>query len=127
MQAVIQTLNQLQPNHQVQQQQQPPPPPQSRLGEFLRTRPTTFAQAKDPMEAEEWLKGVDKKLVIAQCMDHEKVNFVMHQLWNGSQLVGDILQHSCEHRHHHVERVQGSFSYSLCASWHHEVEEKGIR
>jgi hypothetical protein len=35
MQAVIQTLNQLQPNHQAQQQQQPPPTPQSMLGEFL--------------------------------------------------------------------------------------------
>jgi hypothetical protein len=25
------------------------------------------------MEAEDWLKGVEKKLVIAQCTDHEKV------------------------------------------------------
>jgi hypothetical protein len=30
------------------------------------------------MEAEEWLKGVEKKLVIAQCMDREKVLFAMH-------------------------------------------------
>jgi hypothetical protein len=36
MQALLQTLNQLQPNQRAQQQQQPPPPPpQSRLGEFL--------------------------------------------------------------------------------------------
>jgi hypothetical protein len=81
MQAVLQTLNQLQPNHQAQQQHQPPPPPQSRLGEFLQTRPTTFSQAKDPMEAEDWLKGVEKKLMIAQCMDHEKVHFATHQLY----------------------------------------------
>jgi hypothetical protein len=25
-----------------------------------------------------------------------------------------------------VELVKGSFSYLLCASWHHEVEEEGI-
>jgi hypothetical protein len=82
MQAMLQTLNQLQPNHQAQQQYQPPPPPpQSRLGEFLRTHPTTFSQAKDPMEAEDWLKRVEKKLVIAQCMDREKVLFAMHQLY----------------------------------------------
>jgi hypothetical protein len=84
MQAMLQTLNQLQPNHQAQQQHQPPPPPpppQYRLGEFLRTRPTTFSQAKDPMEAEDWLKGVEKKLVIAQCTDHEKVLFAAHQLY----------------------------------------------
>jgi hypothetical protein len=30
------------------------------------------------MEAKDWLKGVEKKLMIAQCMDHEKVLFVVH-------------------------------------------------
>jgi hypothetical protein len=49
--------------------------------EFLRTRPTTFSQAKDPMDAEDWLKGVEKKLVIAQCSDREKVLFAAHQLY----------------------------------------------
>jgi hypothetical protein len=49
--------------------------------EFLQTRPTTFSQAKDPMEAEDWLKGVEKKLMIAQCTDREKVLFVTHQLF----------------------------------------------
>jgi hypothetical protein len=54
MQAMLQTLNNIQPN---QQQVSPPPPPhQSHLAEFLRTRPTTFSQAKDPMDAEDWLK-----------------------------------------------------------------------
>jgi hypothetical protein len=33
------------------------------------------------MEAKDWLKGVEKKLVIAQCMDHEKLLFVTHQLY----------------------------------------------
>jgi hypothetical protein len=30
-------------------------------------------------------------------------------LWDNSQLVGDVLQYPCEHRHHHLEQVQGSF------------------
>jgi hypothetical protein len=83
IQAVLQTLNNMQPNQQAHQQQAPPPPPPhpSRLAEFLRTRPTTFSQATDPMEAKDWLKGVEKKLVIAQCMDHEKVHFTAHQLF----------------------------------------------
>jgi hypothetical protein len=83
MQAVLQTLNNMQPNQQAHQQQAPPPPPphQSRLAEFLRTHPTTFSQAKDPMEAEDWLKGVEKKLVIVQCTDREKVLFVVHRLF----------------------------------------------
>jgi hypothetical protein len=51
------------------------------LAEFLRTRPTTFSQAKDPMEVEDWLKGVEKNLVIAQCTNCEKVLFAAHQLF----------------------------------------------
>jgi hypothetical protein len=33
------------------------------------------------MEAEDWLKGVEKKLMIAQCMDRKMVLFVVHQLF----------------------------------------------
>jgi hypothetical protein len=51
------------------------------LAEFLRTHPTTFSQAKDPMEAQDWLKGVEKKLVIAECTDREKVLFAAYQLF----------------------------------------------
>jgi hypothetical protein len=78
IQVVLQTLNNMQPH-----QQQAPPPPlphQSHLVEFLRTRPTT-SQAKDPMEGEDWLKEIEKKLVITQCIDHEKVFFTAHQLF----------------------------------------------
>jgi hypothetical protein len=79
MQAMLQTLNSMQPN---QQQVPPPPPPhQSHLAEFLRTRPTTFSQAKEIMDAEDWLKGVKKKLMITQCTDREKVLFAAHQLY----------------------------------------------
>jgi hypothetical protein len=79
MQAMLQTLNNMQPNHQ--QAPPPPPPHQSCLAEFLRTRPTTFSQAKDAMDTEDWLKGVEKKLVIAQCTDREKVLSAAHQLY----------------------------------------------
>jgi hypothetical protein len=83
MQSVLQTLNKMQPNQQAHQQQAPlpPPPHQSRLVEFLRTRPTTFSQAKDPMEAEDWLKGVEKKLAITQYTNCKKVLFAAHQLF----------------------------------------------
>jgi hypothetical protein len=33
------------------------------------------------MEAEDWLKGVEKKLMITQCTDREKVLFSTHQLY----------------------------------------------
>jgi hypothetical protein len=84
MQAMLQTLNNMQPNQQQVPPPPPPPPHQSRLVEFLRTRPTTFSQAKDPMDVEDWLKGVEKKLVIAQYTDHEKVLFAAHQLYGAA-------------------------------------------
>jgi hypothetical protein len=33
------------------------------------------------MAAKDWLKGVEKKLMIAQCTDREKVLFIAHQLF----------------------------------------------
>jgi hypothetical protein len=33
------------------------------------------------MEAEDWLKGVEKKLVIAECTNREKILFAAHQLF----------------------------------------------
>jgi hypothetical protein len=80
MQPVLQTLNHLLLNAQVHRQE-PPPPPQSRLGKILKTRPTTFLQAKDPMEAKDWLKSIEKKLEIAQCTDKEKALFAAQQLF----------------------------------------------
>jgi hypothetical protein len=79
MQAMLQTLNNMKPK----QQQVPPstPPHHSYLAEFLWTCPSTFSQAKDPIDVEDWLKGVEKKLVIAQCTDREKVLFAAHQLY----------------------------------------------
>jgi hypothetical protein len=67
MQIVLQTLNNMQPNQSPHHQQAPPPlsPHQSQLVEFLQTHPTTFSQAKDPMEAEDCLQGAEKKLMIA--------------------------------------------------------------
>jgi hypothetical protein len=100
MQVVLQTLNHLQPNPQVHQQQ-PPPPPQSRLGEFLRTRPTTFSQAKDPMEAEHWLRSIEKKLEIAQCTDQEKVLFAAHQLFGTAAEWWETYRNS----HHNVGAI----------------------
>jgi hypothetical protein len=33
------------------------------------------------MEVEDWLKGVEKKLMVAQCTNHEKVFFAAHHLF----------------------------------------------
>jgi hypothetical protein len=87
MQALLQTLNHLQLSPHVHHQQSPPPP-QSRLGEFFSTHPTTFSQAKHPIEAEDWLKSIEKKLEIARCTDQEKVLFVAHELFGTAAKCG---------------------------------------
>jgi hypothetical protein len=63
----------------IQQQQQPPPQPQmpqmprDKHAEFMRGHPPTFAHSSDPMDAEDWLRTVERELHTAQCNDREKV------------------------------------------------------
>jgi hypothetical protein len=69
------------------------------------------------MEAEDWLKSIEKKLEIAQCNDHEKVLFAAHQLFgttadwwktycNSHQNVGAITRNEfkARFRTHYVPR-----------------------
>ena len=50
------------------------------LSEFLRTQPPTFSRWEDPLDADDWLRLVERKLDVAQCQDHEKALFASHQL-----------------------------------------------
>jgi hypothetical protein len=59
------------PQYQPAPQQQP----RDKLGEFQRTKPLTFSHSVEPMDADDWLKTVEKKLQVAQCNNREKVLF----------------------------------------------------
>src|SRR5213592_4443986 len=76
LQGLVAAVNNLQQN----QQAPPPPPPQSKLRDFLSTRPPEFSHAIEPLDADDWLKVVESKLLISQCSDREKVLFATHQL-----------------------------------------------
>lgn len=52
----------------------------SKLADFLRTRPLTFATANEPLEAKDWLRDTEKKLRLARCSNEDKVDFATHQL-----------------------------------------------
>nr|ABA94439.1 retrotransposon protein, putative, Ty3-gypsy subclass [Oryza sativa Japonica Group] len=81
MQQQHQQMHQRMMQHAEQQHQQfGPPPPQSKLPEFLRVRPPTFSSTTNPMEANDWLHAIEKKLNLLQCNDQEKVAFATHQL-----------------------------------------------
>jgi hypothetical protein len=74
VQAISQTLAAIQ-----QQQQQPPPQPQitqmprDKRAKFMIGHPPMFAHSSDPMDAEDWLRTVERELHTAQCDDREKV------------------------------------------------------
>jgi hypothetical protein len=64
-----------------------PPPVQVRdkHGEFLKGRPPVFTHASDPLEADDWVRAVEKQLNIAQCNDLEKVLYASGQLQGAAQ------------------------------------------
>jgi hypothetical protein len=56
------------------------PQPRDKLGEFQRTNPPTFFHSIEPVDADNWLKTIEKMLQVVQCNNHEKDLFALHQL-----------------------------------------------
>jgi hypothetical protein len=50
------------------------------LADFLNTRPTPFASAPEPMDAEDWLLNMERKLKTVNCNDDEKIRYATHLL-----------------------------------------------
>jgi hypothetical protein len=53
---------------------------QDKRAEFMRGHPPVFAHFADPMDAEDWLRTVERELHTAQCNDREKVLYGPHLL-----------------------------------------------
>jgi len=73
---LIQNLTNTMANLQAQQNQQPPhapQPPRDKHREFMSHHPPTFSHSVDPLDADDWLKVINKKLDITHCNDREKV------------------------------------------------------
>jgi hypothetical protein len=66
-------------NMQAAQPQASPPPPNDKFGDFQRTKPPTFSYIVELMDADDWLKSVQKKLQVVQCNNREKVLLASHQ------------------------------------------------
>jgi hypothetical protein len=77
---MLRTMKQTMINMQNAQHQAPPPPPRDRLGDIQRTKPPTFSHSVEPMDADDWLMSVEKKLQVVQCNNREKVLLASHQL-----------------------------------------------
>jgi hypothetical protein len=76
---MLQTMQQILVN--LHAQPHVPPPSRDRLGDFQRTKPPTFSYAVEPMDVDDWLKSVEKKLQVVWCNNHEKVLLASHQLF----------------------------------------------
>ena len=53
---------------------------QSKLAEFMRTRPSTFSGSVSLVEADDWLRVIERKLLITQCNDHKKALYTTRQM-----------------------------------------------
>jgi hypothetical protein len=76
---MLQTMQQTMANMQ-QNQQAPQPQQRDKLGDFQKTKPSSFSHCVEPMDADDWLKTVEKKHQIVQCNNREKVMLASHQL-----------------------------------------------
>jgi hypothetical protein len=70
-------------NMQAQMNQAPPPPPplaRDRHREFMSHKPPSFSHSSDPLQADDWIKTMEKTLNIVQCTDREKVLYASGRL-----------------------------------------------
>jgi hypothetical protein len=65
-------------NMQAAQPQAPPSPPRDRIGDFHRTKPPIFSHVVESMDANDWLKSIEKKLQVVQRNNREKMMLVSH-------------------------------------------------
>jgi hypothetical protein len=71
------------------------PPPvhvRDKHGEFMKGRPPVFTHSTDPLDADDWLRTVEKQLDITQCNDMEKVLYASGQLQGAAQDWWDSLK-----------------------------------
>ena len=52
----------------------------SKLSDFQRTKPPSFSQVIDPLEGDDWLRTIERKLEIAHSEEGDKVPFANHYL-----------------------------------------------
>jgi hypothetical protein len=83
--AVMQQVQQQPPPPQPQVQVQMPQVPKDKLAEIMRGHPPVFAHSANPMDAEDWLRTVERELHTAHCNNHEMVLYGPRQLRGAAQ------------------------------------------
>jgi hypothetical protein len=76
LQGLIDSMQQIQQNHQ----QQNAPQARDKHRDFMSHHPHAFSHAIDPLDTDDWLKVIGKKLDITQCNDQEKALYASGRL-----------------------------------------------
>jgi hypothetical protein len=77
---MLPTMQQTMVKMQAAQPLAPPPSPRDRLRDFQHTKLPTFSHVVEPMDADNLLKSVEKKLQVVHCNNREKGLLTSHQL-----------------------------------------------
>jgi hypothetical protein len=54
--------------------------PQDRMADFLRLKPPTFAGSSNPLDADDWMRTIKRKLEAIGCPENQRVQLAAHQL-----------------------------------------------
>jgi hypothetical protein len=54
--------------------------PQDRMGDFPRLKSLTFARSCNPLDADDWLRTIKRKLEAIGCPENQRVQLAAHQL-----------------------------------------------
>jgi hypothetical protein len=75
-------------------------------------KPLTFASSPNPLDVDDWLKSVEKMLIIAQCSDWEKVLYASGRLtgpvadwwdsYTAAHDAADTIAWATQFRNHHI-------------------------
>jgi hypothetical protein len=79
LQGLTASVQQIQQNQQNRQQQNVPQA-RDKHSDFMSHHPPAFSHSVDPLDADDWLKVISKKLDITQCNDREKVLYASGRL-----------------------------------------------
>jgi hypothetical protein len=104
-----------------QHQQASQPQQRNGLGYFWRTKPSSFSHCVEPMDADDWLKIIEKKLQIVQCNNREKVLLASHQL------IGPAANWLAAYIEAHEEPESFNWNEFKMVFWSHHVPQGIIK
>ena len=50
------------------------------LGNFIKAQPPVFAESQEPIDADDWLRTIERKFFALHVHDSDRVNFATYQL-----------------------------------------------